>query len=308
VADGPRELRLVLTVPDYDTALRFYRDVLGLREEAAFVDDNGGRAVLLHAGRATVELGDDLHAEAIDRLEVGRRVAGPARIAFEVADAEGAAARLEEAGARVVGPAVRTPWGSVNARLDGPDGQQLTLYSNDIYLGERPWLDGPVTLADPDPGWAEQAGRLVAEIRAALGPAALVLEHVGSTSVPGLPAKPVLDLVLGVPDPGEEDAYVPALEELGCSLHLREPEWHEHRLLKRDDPAMNLHVFAAGSDEIARMVAFRDHLRRDDGDRELYLRTKLDLAARTWAYVQDYADAKADVVEDIMRRAPATGG
>jgi GrpB-like predicted nucleotidyltransferase (UPF0157 family)/predicted enzyme related to lactoylglutathione lyase len=305
VAEGPRELRLVITAPDYDAALRLYRDVLGLREEASFVDDNGGRATLMYAGRATIELGDEAHAVAIDALEVGRRVAGPVRIAFEVADAAEMTARLVAAGALLVAPPARTPWGSVNARLDGPDGQQLTLYSNDGYVADRPRLDGQVVLAEPDPTWATTGADLMRNIRDAIGLTALVLMHVGSTSVPGLPAKPVIDLVLGVPDPVDEAAYVPALEAAGYHLHIREPEWHEHRLLKRTDPTVNLHVFAAGVEEIDRMFAFRDHLRRDNADRQLYLQTKRELAARTWDYVQDYADAKSDVVTDIMTRALA---
>jgi GrpB-like predicted nucleotidyltransferase (UPF0157 family)/predicted enzyme related to lactoylglutathione lyase len=305
VPEGTRELRLVVTAPDYDLALRFYRDVLGLREEASFTDDNGGRATLLHAGRATLELGDDAHAAAIDELEVGHRVAGPVRIAFEVGDATATTDRLVAAGARLVASPVRTPWGSVNARLDGPDGQQVTVYSTDAYVGERPRLDGQVLLAEPDPAWALTAAGLIRDIRAALGATVRVLEHAGSTSVPGLAAKPVIDLLLGVPDPVDEPAYVPALEAVGYELRIREPEWHEHRLLRHTDPAVNLHVFAADSDEIDRMLAFRDHLRNDAADRELYLRTKRDLASRTWAFVQDYADAKSDVVADIMARALA---
>ena len=304
VPDGTRELRLVVTVPDHDAAVRFYRDVLGLREEASFVDDNGGRATLLHAGRATLEVGDDAHAAAIDDLEVGRRVAGPLRPAFEVVgDAAEAAERLVGAGARPVAPPVRTPWGSVNARLEGPGGEQLTVYANDVYLVERPRLDGPVVLADPDSAWAEAAEEFLHDIRQTLGAEARVAEHVGSTAVPGMPAKPVLDLVVGVRDPPDEATYVPGLEALGYRLHIREPEWHEHRFLVRTHPLVQVHVFAAGSTEIERMVAFRDHLRRDSGDRDLYLRTKRDLASRTWAYVQDYADAKSDVVEEILRRA-----
>lgn len=125
----------------------------------------------------------------------------------------------------------------------------------------------------------------------------------GSTSVPGLVAKPVIDLVLAVPDPTDEQAYVPALESLGYVLHLREPERHEHRLLKHPDPATNLHVFGLGSVEVERMLAFRDHLRADPRDRRLYAETKHGLAARTWGRVQDYADAKTPVVREIIARA-----
>jgi GrpB-like predicted nucleotidyltransferase (UPF0157 family) len=173
------------------------------------------------------------------------------------------------------------------------------------YLTDRPRLEGQVTLAEPDAEWATTAARLLRAIGGALGSTGLLLEHAGSTSVPGLAAKPVIDLVLGVPDPVDEAAYVPALEALGYQLRIREPEWHEHRLLAGAHPTVNLHVFAAGSDEIDRMLAFRDHLRRDSADRELYVRTKRELASRTWAHVQDYADAKSRVVEEILRRAPA---
>ena len=301
--EGPRELRVVLTVPDHDAAVRFYRDVLGLREEASFTDDNGGRATLLHSGRATVEVGDEAHAEAIDELEVGRRVAGPVRLAFEVTDAEEAAQRLGAAGADLVAAPRRTPWGSVNARLDGPDGQQLTVYANDHYVTGRPRLDASVHLAEPDPQWQVAGAALVEQIRVALGPVAVVVAHAGSTSVPALAAKPVVDVVLGVPDPTDEATYVPALEALGFVLRIREPEWHEHRLLRHTEPMTNLHVFASGDDEISRMLAFRDHLRRDARDRALYEQTKRELAARTWEYVQDYADAKSDVVAEVMSRA-----
>ena len=127
----PRELRLVLTVSDYDAALAFYRNALGLREEASFTDGNGGRATLLYAGRATVELADAAHAEAVDDLEVGRRVAGAVRLAFAVDDAAVATDRLVGAGADLLAAPVLTPWGTLNARLVAPDGQQLTLFSGD---------------------------------------------------------------------------------------------------------------------------------------------------------------------------------
>ncbi len=300
--DGPRELRLAVTADDYEDALRFYRDVLGLTEEATYTHD-GSRVTILHAGRATLELAEPAYAEHIDEVEVGRRVAGHVRVAFEVSDPHAVTRRLADAGASVVAEPVLTPWGSVNARLDGPAGLHLTVFSPEIYLTPPTPLDGPVVLADPDPAWADAADRQIEDVRRALGDRAGPVEHVGSTSVPGLAAKPVLDLVLTVPDPADEDAYVPALEALGYTLHLREPAWHEHRLLKHTDPAVNLHVFGEGAEEAGRMVAFRDHLRADDGDRALYERTKRDLAGRDWHVVQDYADAKSDVVADIMRRA-----
>jgi lactoylglutathione lyase len=123
-----RELRFVLTVDDYDAALSFYRDVLGLDEQAAYEAPNGGRVTLLDAGRATVELADAAQADYIDEVEVGRRVAGRIRIAFEVTDAEGATRRLADAGAEVIAEPTRTPWTSLNSRLTTPDGLQITLF------------------------------------------------------------------------------------------------------------------------------------------------------------------------------------
>jgi catechol 2,3-dioxygenase-like lactoylglutathione lyase family enzyme len=123
-----KQLRLVLTVPDFDAALRFYRDALGLDVEAVWSSE-GGHVVLLSAGRATLELVDEAHAAEIDRIEVGRRVAGPVRVAFEVDDSETLAANLVEAGATLVGGPVTTPWNDRNVRLEAPGGTQLTLFT-----------------------------------------------------------------------------------------------------------------------------------------------------------------------------------
>jgi predicted enzyme related to lactoylglutathione lyase len=122
-----RQLRVVVTADDYDEALRFYRDVLGLSELGAFSGDHGS-VTILDAGRATLELRDPAHAEYIDEVEVGARVAGHIRIAFEVGDAEGTTRRLAAAGATVIAEPTPTPWGSLNARLEGPAGLQLTLF------------------------------------------------------------------------------------------------------------------------------------------------------------------------------------
>jgi len=118
----------VITASDYDEALRFYRDVLGLAERAAFASP-GGRVVILEAGRATLELTDPRHAEYIDEVEVGRRVAGPVRVAFQVDDSQTATAALAAAGATIIAEPTRTPWNSLNSRLAAPAGLQLTLFS-----------------------------------------------------------------------------------------------------------------------------------------------------------------------------------
>ncbi|MDI3288700.1 GrpB family protein [Polyangium sp. 15x6] len=160
-----------------------------------------------------------------------------------------------------------------------------------------------VHLVPYDPTWPAQYAAEEAKIRAALGDAALVLEHVGSTSIPGISAKPILDILLAVSDSADEDAYVPALTAQGYRLHIREPDWEQHRLMKGDNPLVNLHVFTVGSKEISRMLGFRDRCRNHPEERRLYEETKRDLAARTWRYVQHYANAKGEVVEAIIARA-----
>lgn len=165
--------------------------------------------------------------------------------------------------------------------------------------------NAPVTLAAYDSNWPAQYAAEAAKIRAALGDAARVLEHVGSTSIPGMSAKPILDILLAVPESADEDAYVPALTAQGFRLHLREPDWEQHRLLKGEAPAVNLHVFSPNSREITRMVAFRDRCRAEPAEFDLYLSTKRELAARTWRHVQHYANAKSEIVEAIIARALA---
>ncbi len=127
MAGGVLEMRLVVTAPDYEAALAFYRDVLGMREIAAFTSP-GAHVTILDAGRATLELADPPHAAYVDEVEVGRRVAGHLRVAFGVADAAEATERLLAAGAELIARPVETPWRSLNARLNGPAGLQLTLF------------------------------------------------------------------------------------------------------------------------------------------------------------------------------------
>ena len=163
-----------------------------------------------------------------------------------------------------------------------------------------------IHLADYDPEWPRLYAREAIRIRAVLGDRVRRLEHVGSTSVPGLAAKPVIDIVLAVPDSSDEPIYVPDMEAAGYVVWIREPEWYEHRVFKGPDTNINLHTFtddAVGLAEMDRMVLFRDWLRTHDDERDLYLATKRELAAREWRYVQHYADAKTAVVEAIIARA-----
>jgi GrpB-like predicted nucleotidyltransferase (UPF0157 family) len=171
------------------------------------------------------------------------------------------------------------------------------------HVGQPEVLNGSVTLVDYDPSWPQLFEREAVRISGALGNGVLLLEHAGSTSVPGLAAKPKIDIILAVADSRDEPSYVPPLEAVGYVLRIREPDWHEHRLFKGPDTDVNLHVFSYGCAEIERMLRFRDHLRSDDRDRDLYEQKKRELAQRTWKYTQHYADAKTEIVEQILARA-----
>lgn len=175
-----------------------------------------------------------------------------------------------------------------------------------VTIGELTPYATKVVVVDHDPTWPDQFAAHEARIRATLGATALAVDHVGSTSVPGLPAKPIIDVLLRVPDSADEPSYAPALESAGYTLRIREPEWSQHRMfhLRDGEHDANVHVLspqhAAG--EIHRMLAFREWLRTHDADRDRYAVVKRELATRTWRYVQDYADAKTKVVEEILAK------
>ena len=173
----------------------------------------------------------------------------------------------------------------------------------EVTIGGPRLLLGPVEIHDYDPDWPRLYEREEERISAALRDRVIRIEHVGSTSVSGLPAKPLIDVALEVPDSADEAAYVPALEATGYSLRIREPDWFEHRVLKGPHTDVNVHVFSAGCEEVDRMLVFRDWLRENAADRELYAVKKRELAGREWKYMQQYADAKTSVVNEIMARA-----
>jgi GrpB-like predicted nucleotidyltransferase (UPF0157 family) len=177
-----------------------------------------------------------------------------------------------------------------------------------VTVGEPALNAGPIVLEAYSHRWPELFAVESARVRAALGGRALQLEHVGSTSVPGLAAKPIVDMCLVVEDSADETAYLPMLEAAGYVLRVREEDWHQHRMFKGPAADINLHAFSVGCPEVERMLAFRDRLRGDAGARNLYQRTKQELADRQWTYVQDYADAKSAVVEAIMAVEPAPPG
>jgi GrpB-like predicted nucleotidyltransferase (UPF0157 family) len=192
------------------------------------------------------------------------------------------------------------------ANSNRPDKAPMT--EEDIraaWVTEPPRLVGRIEVVDYDPEWPRLFEREADRIRAVLGKRAVQLEHVGSTSVPGLAAKPIIDVMLVVPDSGDEPAYVPDLEAAGYVLVIREAERQQHRVFKGPDTNVNLHVYSPGRPELERYLIFRDRLRSDPADRERYQRVKRELACRDWRYVQQYADAKTDVIEEIIARAQA---
>lgn len=179
------------------------------------------------------------------------------------------------------------------------------------HLIAPPKLNGQVALREHDPRWPAVFEQEAARVREHLGHIGHGIEHVGSTSVPDLPAKPVIDMLLTVHDSSDEACYVPALESLGFTLVIREPEWYEHRVLRKHgvDPSaesVNLHVLPEDCKEVLRMLRFRDRLRTDSSDRKLYADAKRSLSRQSWEYMQNYADAKSEVVSAILERAMAS--
>jgi GrpB-like predicted nucleotidyltransferase (UPF0157 family) len=157
-----------------------------------------------------------------------------------------------------------------------------------------------IVLVEYDPAWSLRFDRLAWDIRAALGDTLLRLEHVGSTSVPRLAAKPIIDMLAVLPDSSDEGQYVPQLEAIGYSLRVREPAHFEHRMLRTAKRDVHLHIYSTGCPEIERVIRFRDRLRTSPGDRARYEAVKRELAARDWPDMNAYADAKTGVVESIL--------
>ena len=172
---------------------------------------------------------------------------------------------------------------------------------NDVLIGgiEKP----EIVVVDYDPLWPEKFQKHAGLIAQTLGPKALCVDHVGSTSVPGLGAKPIIDVVVVVENSGDEAAYLPALLAAGYVLRVREPDWHQHRMLRTQELDVHVHIFSSGCVEVARMLAFRNRLRSNADDRLRYDALKRNLAKQDWPDMNDYARAKTDVVEQITASA-----
>src|SRR5436190_7223012 len=160
-----------------------------------------------------------------------------------------------------------------------------------------------IIVVDYDQRWPGKFQRHAQIIASALGENVLAIEHVGSTSVPELAAKPIIDMLVVVEDSGLEDSYLPALVKAGYILRVREPDWHQHRMFRTPERDVHIHVFSAGCAEIRRLIAFRDRLRSNSEDRSLYESVKRNLAKEEWSDMNEYARAKSDVVERIIDRA-----
>ncbi|TQK68670.1 GrpB family protein [Nocardioides sp. SLBN-35] len=192
----------------------------------------------------------------------------------------------------------------------------VTFHDPPVPPGASPWVDGggpspDVAVVPADPAWPDRFAEVAALVREGLGWRALVVEHVGSTAVPGLPAKPVIDVDLVVADPADESSYVPALEALGFVLRVREPWWFEHRLLRGASPVSHVHVFGPDSPEVVKHRIFRDWLRGNPDERERYAAAKLAASAASGAageHGMQYNARKERVVREIYARAFAAAG
>ena len=164
-----------------------------------------------------------------------------------------------------------------------------------------------IKIVHHDADWPKKFETHARVIAGALGSTALRIEHIGSTSVPGLAAKPIIDILVVVQDSANESAYLPQLEASGYVLRVREPDWNEHRMFRTPERDVHIHVYSAGCPEIERYLVFRDRLRRDIDDRRRYEQTKRELAAKDWSDMNAYADAKTEVIESILAASQAAG-
>jgi GrpB-like predicted nucleotidyltransferase (UPF0157 family) len=192
----------------------------------------------------------------------------------------------------------------------------ITFDEPPVPPGESPWVHGAgpaveVEVVDADPAWSQWYDELAARIRGALGDLVVAVEHVGSTAVPHLPAKPIIDIDLTVADPDDEAGYVPALEAAGLELRVREPWWHGHRLLRGTGPLCHVHVFGPESPELVRHRIFRDWLHSNAADRDLYATGKRQAAAAAAAageHSMQYNARKQQLVREIYHRAFVAAG
>jgi len=160
-----------------------------------------------------------------------------------------------------------------------------------------------ITIVEYNPAWVAEFEKHKKIIADALGNTALQIEHIGSTSVPELAAKPIIDILVVVPDASDESTYLPQLQKVGYVLRVREPDFHEHRMLRTPKKDAHIHIYSPNSPEVERYLVFRDELRRNPEAFKRYETLKRELAAKSWADMNAYAAAKTKVIEDIIASA-----
>jgi GrpB-like predicted nucleotidyltransferase (UPF0157 family) len=164
-----------------------------------------------------------------------------------------------------------------------------------------------IKIAEYDSTWPALFAKHAKIIADALGSAARRIEHIGSTSVPGLAAKPIIDILVVVKNSADESVYLRQMEAAGYVLRVREPDWHEHRMFRTPDRDVHVHIYSDGCPEITRILTFRDRLRRNSGDRTRYEQTKRRLATQDWSDMNAYAQAKTVVIEDVIAASQTAG-
>jgi GrpB-like predicted nucleotidyltransferase (UPF0157 family) len=164
-----------------------------------------------------------------------------------------------------------------------------------------------IRIVDYDRDWPQKFETHAGNIAHALSAAALRIEHIGSTSVPQLAAKPIIDILVVVADSADESTYLPQLIAAGYVLRVREPQWHEHRMFRTPEQDVHVHIYSAGCPEIERNLTFRDRLRSNIDDRSRYEQKKRELATKPWSDMNAYAEAKTEVIESILAAAQAAG-
>jgi len=164
-----------------------------------------------------------------------------------------------------------------------------------------------IRIAEYDPKWPSSFEKHAKIIGDAIGSAAFRIEHIGSTSVPGLAAKPIIDILVVVKDSGDESLYLPRLEAAGYVLRVREPDWYEHRMFRTPEKDVHVHIHSDGCPEIHRNLTFRDRLRWNSDDRKRYEQIKRQLATHDWPDMNAYAQAKTQVIEEIFAASQAAG-
>jgi GrpB-like predicted nucleotidyltransferase (UPF0157 family) len=185
--------------------------------------------------------------------------------------------------------------------VENPQSDELHDYLRQVTIGDLEQPD--LVVVDYEPAWPQRFAEHETRLRNSLGDRARRIEHIGSTAVPGLAAKSIIDILLVVDDTADEASYVPALEAAGYELRIREPAFFEHRMLRTPGRDVHVHVFSPDSPEVGRYLRLRERLRSNEADRELYAQTKRRLATQQWPTMQHYAEAKTTVIEAILARA-----